>query len=153
MTTNTLTMGEKLHVIWDLIDELDDALSFMQTFEGEPQFIGCVCEAENEEQCTCVNEEGNHKRIEDKLQALKQTKALLNQMTKEYQDLYEEGESDESYRICSDCKEIMTEGFCIEGGLDYYCSETCLHKHMTHEQYMELYADGEGDSYWTTWLE
>jgi len=54
---------------------------------------------------------------------------------------------------CNACGKGMNEGYCIEGGMEYYCSDACLHTEITHEEYMELYADGEGDSYWTTWYE
>ena len=56
-------------------------------------------------------------------------------------------------RECNACGKGMNEGYCIEGGMEYYCSDACLHTEITHEEYMELYADGEGDSYWTTWYE
>jgi hypothetical protein len=56
-------------------------------------------------------------------------------------------------RECTACSKGMNEGYCIEGGMEYYCSDACLHTEITHEEYMELYADGEGDSYWTTWYE
>ena len=56
-------------------------------------------------------------------------------------------------RECTACKGGMNEGYCIEGGIEYYCSDACLHTEITHEEYMELYADGEGDSYWTDWSE
>ena len=46
----------------------------------------------------------------------------------------------------------MNEGYHIGGnGIEYYCSDACLHTEITHEEYMELYDDGEGDSYWTAW--
>ena len=56
-------------------------------------------------------------------------------------------------RECTACGKGMNEGYCIEGGIEYYCSDACLHTEITHEEYMELYADGEGDSYWTDWSE
>ena len=56
-------------------------------------------------------------------------------------------------RECTACSAGMNEGYCIEGGMEYYCSDACLHTEITHEEYMELYADGEGDSYWTDWSE
>lgn len=56
-------------------------------------------------------------------------------------------------RKCNACGAGMNEGYCIEGGIEYYCSDACLHTEITHEEYMELYADGEGDSYWTDWSE
>lgn len=56
-------------------------------------------------------------------------------------------------RKCNECGKHMTEGFCIGGGQEYYCTEPCLHKHFTPEEWEELYADGESDSYWTQWEE
>lgn len=55
------------------------------------------------------------------------------------------------HRYCSQCNEIMTEGFVIENGDSYYCSEQCLHKNMTPKEYSNLYDNGNGDSFWTTW--
>lgn len=56
-------------------------------------------------------------------------------------------------RVCSECNQPMLDGYVIEGGLFYYCSETCLRKNMTEEEYLDLYDDGEGDSYWTIFLD
>lgn len=57
----------------------------------------------------------------------------------------------EKVRICSQCKKIMTDGYCIEGGIEYYCSDECLYKNITKEEYLELFDNGEGDTYWTIW--
>ena len=54
------------------------------------------------------------------------------------------------HTICDECKTPMNEGFCLFGGERYYCTEECLHKHYTKEEWDELYEDG-GDSYWTEW--
>ena len=59
----------------------------------------------------------------------------------------------EHIRVCSECGKPMTEGFCIEDGADYYCSEECLHKNFTEEEYNNLYDEGRGNSYYTSWLE
>ena len=56
-------------------------------------------------------------------------------------------------RACSECGKPMTEGFCIEDGAEYYCSEDCLHKNLSDEEYENLYDDGRGNSYWTSWLD
>jgi hypothetical protein len=56
-------------------------------------------------------------------------------------------------RECSECQDVMYEGYCIESGLAYYCSSTCLHKHYTEEEWLALYDGGDGDSYWTEWEE
>ena len=54
-------------------------------------------------------------------------------------------------RNCTECGAGMNEGYCFDGGRAYYCSDACLHKHFTHDEWKKLYADGEGDSYWTEW--
>ena len=56
-------------------------------------------------------------------------------------------------RECDECGKGMNEGYCIDGGMAYYCSDECLHKNMTPEEWTELYNDGDGDSCWTTWDE
>jgi len=58
-----------------------------------------------------------------------------------------------STRTCSECGKSMNAGFVIEGGSEYYCSEECLHKHYTDEDYDRMYDNGEGDSYWTEFEE
>jgi hypothetical protein len=45
----------------------------------------------------------------------------------------------------------MNEGYVIGGGCEHYCSNYCLHKHVTHEEFLELYDDGDGDAYYTEW--
>lgn len=56
-------------------------------------------------------------------------------------------------RICDVCNKIMIEGYCIEDGDEYACQDTCLHQLMTPEYFEELYADGEGSTYYTNWCE
>jgi hypothetical protein len=56
-------------------------------------------------------------------------------------------------RICDECGATMTEGYCIDSGCEYYCSDECLHKHYTPEEWKSMYRDGDGDSYWTDWTE
>ena len=56
-------------------------------------------------------------------------------------------------RECTACGAGMNEGYCIEGGIEYYCSKVCLNTEISDEEFAELYADGEGDSYYTDWSE
>lgn len=51
---------------------------------------------------------------------------------------------------CDECGCGMNEGYCINGGEQYYCSDECLHEHISPEEWEELYEDG-GDSYYTEW--
>lgn len=52
-------------------------------------------------------------------------------------------------RRCSACGCYMAEGFCINDGEAYYCSEECLHTAYTEGEYNEMYRANE--AYWTEW--
>ena len=68
-------------------------------------------------------------------------------------DFWEElGEQLDCFRICNECGRPMIEGYVIDGR-DTYCSEECMHKHCSDEEFYELYDDGNGDTYWTSWYE
>lgn len=54
-------------------------------------------------------------------------------------------------RRCDCCGKAMQSGYVIENGSAYYCKKECLHTVMTEEEFLELYDDGNGDSYWTEW--
>lgn len=56
------------------------------------------------------------------------------------------------FRICDECGKPMIEGYVVDG-CNTYCSDECLHKHITDEEFNSLYDDGDGDTYWTTWYE
>ena len=56
------------------------------------------------------------------------------------------------FRVCDECGKPMIEGYVVDGR-DTYCSDACLHKQLTEEEFKELYNDGDGDTYWTTWYE
>ena len=59
--------------------------------------------------------------------------------------------NNDNSRVCNECMKKMYEGYVIENGFEYYCSDECLHKHYTEEEYLELYDNGNGDSYYTEW--
>lgn len=56
------------------------------------------------------------------------------------------------FRICDECGKPMIEGYLVDG-CDTYCSDDCLHQHLTDEEYQALYNDCDGDTYWTNWYE
>ena len=56
------------------------------------------------------------------------------------------------FRICDECGRPMIVGYVVDG-CDVYCSDECLHKHLTDEEFNYLFDDGNGDTYWTTWYE
>ena len=92
----------------------------------------------------------------DKIKEEKVVKEMLRRIEQAYS--LEEGEldrfmleEDEDIRTCDECGDHMTEGFVVDGGCEYYCSQECLHKHYTPEEWADMYGDGNTDSYWTEW--
>lgn len=59
--------------------------------------------------------------------------------------------TEEESRNCSECNKVMIEGYVVNGGEEYYCSDECLHKNYTAEQWVKMYDNGEGESYYTQW--
>lgn len=53
------------------------------------------------------------------------------------------------FRRCSVCGALMTEGYLCEGDGSTYCSDECLHKEVSEEEYDRLYD--EGVMYYTEW--
>lgn len=58
-----------------------------------------------------------------------------------YTYIYTEG------RNCSKCHKVMNDGYIV--GDEYYCSDECLHKVYTEEQYRQLYNNDV--AYYTEW--
>ena len=56
------------------------------------------------------------------------------------------------FRVCEECGRPMIEGYVVDG-CETFCSDECLHKHLSDEEFNELYDDGDGDTFWTTWYE
>ena len=46
----------------------------------------------------------------------------------------------------------MIEGYVIEGGFAYYCSDKCLEYDMTLDEFKQAYGDGNTETYWTEWF-
>ena len=63
------------------------------------------------------------------------------------------GLNEEHYRECDECGRLMIEGYCIDDGAEHYCSEECLCKNMTMEEFDAMYDEGRGTSYWTSWVD
>ena len=57
------------------------------------------------------------------------------------------------FRICDHCHKPMIEGYCIDDGCEHYCSDDCLHNHYSDVEFDEMYAEGDGTSYYTNWYE
>jgi len=52
-------------------------------------------------------------------------------------------------RQCTECKGLFNEGY-VDGD-DYYCSDKCLHKHYTKEEWLKEYKENPEYCYWTAW--
>jgi hypothetical protein len=53
-------------------------------------------------------------------------------------------------RQCSCCEEGMNDGYVINGGGEYYCSDECLNTKYTANEVKEMEM-GEDDNYYTHW--
>lgn len=52
-------------------------------------------------------------------------------------------------RICTNCGEVMSSGYVINDGEEYFCSDDCLYGYYSDQEYQELC---ENDlAYWTEW--
>ncbi len=61
-------------------------------------------------------------------------------------------------RRCGECGKPVFEGFIVGGGEEYYCSEECLHRHYSPEEWKEMSRGPEGNGeegndscFWTEW--
>ena len=54
-------------------------------------------------------------------------------------------------RKCTHCGTAMDKGYCLYDGDEYYCSDECLYKNYTEEEYNSIYESDNG--YWTEWEE
>lgn len=52
-------------------------------------------------------------------------------------------------RKCTNCGKEMDNGYCIDNGLEYYCSDECLHAFYSPCDYLQLCK--EDLAYWTEW--
>jgi uncharacterized protein YciU (UPF0263 family) len=63
-------------------------------------------------------------------------------------------------RKCDECGAGMNEGYLIDGASECYCSDHCLHKNVTPDEFAEFYIgniDDDDDDipdiqiFWTEW--
>ena len=59
-------------------------------------------------------------------------------------------DTDRACRRCSECGKLMREGYCVDMGVAYYCSEDCLHSDFTDEEWEEE-CESNDQSYYTEW--
>lgn len=59
-------------------------------------------------------------------------------------------DTDRNCRRCSQCSNLMREGYCLDMGLAYYCSDDCLHTEFTEQEWEEE-CNTNDQSYYTEW--
>jgi hypothetical protein len=59
---------------------------------------------------------------------------------------------------CDNCGAGMNEGYVIEGANEHYCSDDCLHKNVSPDDFQQFYIGNMDDHdipdiqiYWTDW--
>ena len=102
---------------------------------------------ENDSLDDAFNGLGGDKEIKNKAE---RTEWLIRNICPQELDSYFDFEY---LRICSHCGKPMCWGYCIEGGCEYYCSKECLNQHYSDEEFVILYNKGNGDSYFTCWID
>lgn len=58
-------------------------------------------------------------------------------------------EDSEDSRVCSHCGKLMSSGYVFDDGMAYYCSDECMHRHYSEEEYLDWYKDNA--AFWTEW--
>jgi len=58
--------------------------------------------------------------------------------------------SENECRRCSVCGKLMMEGYCVDAGAAYYCSNECLHTEYTEAEWEEE-CNSNDQSYYTEW--
>lgn len=59
--------------------------------------------------------------------------------------------TDRHCRRCSVCGKLFREGYCQNGGDNYYCSEECLHTEYTFEEWSKECEEND-QSYYTEYV-
>ena len=58
--------------------------------------------------------------------------------------------TDRTCRRCAVCGKLMREGYCVDMGAAYYCSDECLHAEYSDEEWTEE-CENNDQSYYTEW--
>ena len=104
-----------------------------------------VFQLTNDEQLLIVE------KLVKKLRKQTQTETVVEVLTNALHSRLVDLEDAIEVRFCDECGKLMVEGYCIEGGSEYYCSDECLYENYSKEEYEQLSEDEEGDTYYTTW--
>ncbi len=56
--------------------------------------------------------------------------------------------TDKNCRRCSECGRVMRDGYCVNMGTAYYCSEDCLYTEFTEQEWIEECKNND-QSYYT----
>ncbi len=81
----------------------------------------------------------------------KDIKEIIDAIVQAVKTKKKEEDWGDNFRVCDECDSITQEGFVVDDGQYIFCSKECLHKHYTPSEWLEMYDEGNGDSYWTYW--
>lgn len=125
------TMGEQLIAIEESLCELEDAVDFMEGFEG-------------------YEDEDAIERRKRKYGAIERMDSVLSEMKEVYSKLYKEGKCDGSYRVCDgeECESVIIQGYVVNEE-NYYC-EHCADKIYQKDGKIQG-NEGVDDMYFTEW--
>ena len=65
-------------------------------------------------------------------------------------DYWWNNENNKTVRRCTICGHLFREGYCHNDGENYYCSDECLRKDFTKQEWIEE-CNTNPDSYYTIW--
>lgn len=57
-------------------------------------------------------------------------------------------------RVCSECGRLMVDGYVVNDGEEYFCSDKCAHKRYTPEEFESMLPTPDNEdsaAYWTSW--
>lgn len=58
-------------------------------------------------------------------------------------------DDDYDVRRCTNCGHVMTSGYVVDDGLEYFCCDDCLNGYYSKKEYEELCQNDR--AYWTEW--
>ena len=78
------------------------------------------------------------------------SKDILNNTLDNIKKLINDYSDIKDIRVCSECGHLMDDGY-IDADFHYYCSDDCLHKQYSDDEWNELCENYPYDFYWTEW--
>lgn len=155
-TYNGLTKewGEKEPIYGVRIEDYKKVYEYDEWFDSDAMswgmsFLDTIYCKFNE--CPPNDFEGHSLSVSDLIRVNEESWYYVDYIGFKYIGDFESGFKDTyDFRICDECGAVMTDGFVVDGGAEYYCDEDCLHQHYSEEEWIEM-CENDEDTYWTQW--